>query len=523
ITMTRLEGMAPACLAGRLGMSYAAFMKRRSRAEKRLVAAMRDRDRTAAEVAAGYFDAWRDGDLGGMREFVADPPADFAAQHRALSRGLLVNTIALEPRPVAATGRDAAQADFTVTRSLAGHGQWSFRSVLRLGRVDGRWRVLWTPSTLYPGLKGGGKWALRQVRVPALKLAARDGKALPEDGPLAPYLAGIIGGLDEDTDQIAWAVELSDGGGPPRQVKLFGVEKGKTIRTTLDRDLQAAAEKAVEAAPGQAAIVAVRPSNGEVLAVADELGGMGAFVGLYPPGSTFKVVTAGALAADGAGAGTGADCPASVVTAQRTIHNDEDHALGRTTLRGAFAASCNTTFARLAVERLGAAKLAASARRFGFGAPIAPGVDASRGSFPDPGNGAELAEAAIGQGRVQASPLLMATVAAAVADGSWRAPRLVPAKLVRAGGGEAPRPRPVPGTAALRTMMRAVVAEGTAAGAGLPDGTAGKTGTAEFGGGTHAWFIGYRDEVAFAVFVSAGGSGPRVAAPLAARFLRAAR
>ncbi len=59
----------------------------------------------------------------------------------------------------------------------------------------------------------------------------------------------------------------------------------------------------------------------------------------------------------------------------------------------------------------------------------------------------------------------------------------------------------MPGAAALRTMMRAVVTSGTAAGAGLPGGTAGKTGTAEFADGTHAWFIGYRDDVAFAVFV----------------------
>jgi hypothetical protein len=482
----------------------------------------RGRNGTAAEVAAAYFAAWRDGDLEDMRELVAGPPADFAAQHRTLSRGLRVTTITLEPRPVVASGRDAARAEFTVTRSLAGHGEWSFRSVLRLGRVDGRWRVLWSPSTLYPGLKGKGAWSLGEVRVAAVRPAARDGEALPEDGLLAPYLTEIIANLDEEADQTGWAIELRDGDGPLRLVKVFGVKKARTIRTTLDRRLQAAAEKAVTATPDQAAIVAVQPSSGEILAVADGLGGLGTFTGLYPPGSTFKVVTAGALVADGADVGTGADCPASVVTAQRTIRNDEDHALGRTTLRGAFAASCNTTFARLGVERLGAAKLAASARRFGFGARIAPGVGAAQGSFPDPGSGAELAEAAIGQGRVQASPLLMATVAAAVADGSWRAPRLLPEKAIREVGGGVPDPRPVPGTPALGTMMRAVVTEGTAAGAGLPDAVAGKTGTAEFGGGSHAWFIGYRADVAFAVFVSAGGSGPKVAAPLAARFLKAA-
>jgi cell division protein FtsI/penicillin-binding protein 2 len=76
----------------------------------------------------------------------------------------------------------------------------------------------------------------------------------------------------------------------------------------------------------------------------------------------------------------------------------------------------------------------------------------------------------------------------------------------------------------LRTLMRQVVTEGTAAPAGLPGKVAGKTGTAEFGTGdplpTHAWFIGFRGDLAFAVVVEDGGVGGRVAAPTAARFLR---
>ncbi len=72
-------------------------------------------------------------------------------------------------------------------------------------------------------------------------------------------------------------------------------------------------------------------------------------------------------------------------------------------------------------------------------------------------------------------------------------------------------------------MMAAVVTSGTAMGAKLPAGTAGKTGTAEYGGGakppTHAWFIGYRGDLAFAIIVEGGGIGGSVAAPLAATFL----
>ena len=77
--------------------------------------------------------------------------------------------------------------------------------------------------------------------------------------------------------------------------------------------------------------------------------------------------------------------------------------------------------------------------------------------------------------------------------------------------------------ATLRTLMRQVVTEGTAADAGLPGKVGGKTGTAEFGTGdplpTHAWFIGFRGDLAFAVVVEDGGVGGRDAAPVAARFL----
>lgn len=70
--------------------------------------------------------------------------------------------------------------------------------------------------------------------------------------------------------------------------------------------------------------------------------------------------------------------------------------------------------------------------------------------------------------------------------------------------------------------MGAAVSRGTAAGAGLPPDTAGKTGTAEVvDGGDHAWFIGYRGSLAFAVFVRHGGAGGTIAAPIAARFLNA--
>ncbi|MFD0890340.1 penicillin-binding transpeptidase domain-containing protein, partial [Streptosporangium algeriense] len=78
---------------------------------------------------------------------------------------------------------------------------------------------------------------------------------------------------------------------------------------------------------------------------------------------------------------------------------------------------------------------------------------------------------------------------------------------------------------ALRALMPAVVVEGTASAVSFPSGTAGKTGTAEYGTGkeppSHAWFIGYRGDLAFSVVVEGGGAGSKVAAPVAARFLKA--
>ena len=111
-------------------------------------------------------------------------------------------------------------------------------------------------------------------------------------------------------------------------------------------------------------------------------------------------------------------------------------------------------------------------------------------------------------------------MAAAIEDGTWRPPLLVtnPAPQQTA--------RPHKLSAAildtLRPMMRAVVTSGTAAGVGFPAGVYGKTGTAQYGTGTHShgWFIGYRGDLAFAVLVEGGGFGANSAGPVANAFLR---
>ncbi|MCY1018752.1 penicillin-binding transpeptidase domain-containing protein [Pyxidicoccus sp. MSG2] len=302
----------------------------------------------------------------------------------------------------------------------------------------------------------------------------------------------------------------------------FEGKQGTPLTTTLRPALQTAAEAALEGVAQPAALVAVDSESGAVLAIASRPLSQPlhrALTGRYPPGSTFKVVTAEALLARGMDVNAPAPCPPTVAVKGKTFRNFEDEALGATTLRGAFAHSCNTAFVLLSAS-LGGEALGEAARRFGFDVEYHPGLPSSGGTFPAPRDAVELAAAAIGQGRVLATPLHLASVAAAAESGRWRAPYLVTDL------DDGPSASLADGTrGALSLLMRAVVTEGTGrAAVGVPA-LAGKTGTAEFGTvpplPTHAWFIGFRNGIAFAVLVEGGGVGGRVAAPIAARFAAA--
>ncbi|GAA2402592.1 hypothetical protein GCM10010191_07640 [Actinomadura vinacea] len=244
-------------------------------------------------VSRDYFAAWRSGSLNGMAELVADPPHDFVEQHRALSRGLTVVSVGLAPGPLVPRSPDRAHQEFTVTRNLGGRLTWTFRSTLELGLVKDRWRILWRPATLHPALTGPAVWTLAETEAAPAAFTDRKGRALPDTGLLQPYIAALSENFgDTENDTSGRAVDVVEGGGgPPRRLAVFGAEGAERIRTTLDRGVQDAAEKTISG--GTAALVAVRPSTGEVLAVADRLGGSNAFLGSYPPGSSFKVISGG--------------------------------------------------------------------------------------------------------------------------------------------------------------------------------------------------------------------------------------
>ncbi len=291
----------------------------------------------------------------------------------------------------------------------------------------------------------------------------------------------------------------------------------EAARTTLDIDVQAAVETVIATAPEPAAVVVIDVATGGIRGVASRpLEGFDrALGGLYPPGSTFKVVTAAALLGKGVTPLQVVDCPEEIVVGGRRFTNAGEQGLGQIPFVDAFAFSCNTTFAPLATALLDEGELAAAAAGFGFGITPDLSLAASTPLFPEPVDDAEEAAAAIGQGRVLASPLHLATVAAAVAGGGWQRPSL----LV----GDPPQRTPLAPEVAtgLADLMLRVVAYGTGTAAAVEgEEVRGKTGTAEYetgsGLGAHAWFIGYWEGYSFAVLVEGGGGGGTVAAPLAA-------
>jgi cell division protein FtsI/penicillin-binding protein 2 len=295
------------------------------------------------------------------------------------------------------------------------------------------------------------------------------------------------------------------------------------VTITLDQRIQAAADAALNGVTKPAALVAVDTATGEVRAVASRpLNGFNrAISGRYPPGSTFKIVTTTAALSSGSTPATTITCPAALKLGGRTFHNFEGEATGTIDFRTAFAKSCNNAFVQLA-ERAGTPALERAAQLFGFNVKYSTGLPGFHASYPHPKDVVELAASSIGQARVEASPVHMASVAAAAATGQWRPPVIV------RGVTNAVNVPPIPAgiDATLHDFMATVVQRGTGTAAAVPGRQVfGKTGTAQFGNTdpapTHAWFVGYTGNLAFAVIVEGGGVGGRVAAPLAANFIRA--
>lgn len=498
---------------------------------------------TPAETAQRFAAAWQAGDKAAMAKELAKPQ-QLGAYDQQRS-GLAVERTSIRLGPVA-EGDDSARVPYTATLALKNIGEWSYEGQIDLVVADRAWKVDWKPATLHPSMTAGQTFQIKTRWPGRAEITDADGDRI-DDGTAGGSVQQLVGFLDKATKKdvaklgSAYKVGQAVGRGglqetfqerlagtPSTDIQLGGKtlktiegSKGEPVQTTLDPQVQAAAVGAVKDMEKPTSMVAIKPSTGEILAVVNNRGGFNrALDGRYPPGSTFKAVTAIGLLAAGMSPQDRVTCPKNANVGGLPIRNSDNEAFGSLSFLDSFAHSCNTTFAPLAHSKLGADKLLDAAEDVGFNQPLNIGVPAAKASFPKADSDSELAAEAFGQAKITASPLSMASVAAAIADGTWRPPTLVPSLKQKA----AERKLPDGVKEQLHAMMAAVVTKGTAKSAGLPAGTHGKTGTAEYGTGeklpSHAWFMGFKGDVAFAVVVEGGGGGGKVAAPVAATFLK---
>jgi peptidoglycan glycosyltransferase len=423
---------------------------------------------------------------------------------------------------------------------------------------------------VFPGMLRGEELT-REMRMPRrATIRARDGTVIAkgEDretdlDPLASEIVGRIGPPPaERADELAergvpqgapvgltglerqFDVELA--GTPGGELKagarvLASAEprRGHSVRTTIDPDVQLAAVEALAGRYG--GVAAVRPRTGEVLGLAGV-----AFSAPQPPGSVFKIITlAGAVDAKVVKRDEVFPVQTAATLEGIELQNANGESCGGSLIQS-FAHSCNSVFAPLGAE-LGARRLVATAEHFGFNED--PGLaGAARSTIPAAGEiGDDLAvgSSAIGQGKVLATPLQMALVAATIGEHGIRPhPTLLK-------GDDPDTVRAVPASVArfVGRSMRAVVTGGTGVGAAI-DGVevAGKTGTAELRTtviqdpvpetgdetpppeddptDTDAWFAAYapagHPRIAVCVLLIAQGAGGEVAAPAARHVIEAA-
>jgi cell division protein FtsI/penicillin-binding protein 2 len=376
---------------------------------------------------------------------------------------------------------------------------------------------------------------------------------IPDELPLAPnrdFARAVLGSVGDATEEI---IKESEGtikpgdrvgvsglqaaydeqlrGVPGLAVTIEPVEGGEgRVAITLDPATQLRAEAALADITDLAsAIVAIKPSTGEVLAAASGPGSEGyntATLGQYPPGSTMKIATSLAMLRAGTTPDSTLPCTPTINVEGREFQNVPGYpasALGDAVpFRTIFANSCNTAFIAqhqaITQQQLhdAAASLGLGVEAKGFGAA------GTMGDVPADASGTEHAASMIGQGQVLATPLAMATVAASVSAGHTVSPWLVKPSDEKAAGtpsGDLTADE----AATLRDLMGGVVREGSATVLQDVPGIVGaKTGTAQFGDGTkaHVWMVAIANDLAAVVFIEEGELGSTTAGPVMHEFLK---
>jgi cell division protein FtsI/penicillin-binding protein 2 len=358
--------------------------------------------------------------------------------------------------------------------------------------------------------------------------------ALRKNG--VPYLPGTTvgdSGLQQTFQQKLTGtpqteVVIQRDGAIVEVLKRFKGTRGKSVTTTLDSSVQIAADDAVAKISNSAAIVAVQPSTGRILAVASNkpsgMPELQPLTGRYQPGQAFTIVSSAAILAASrvpvTPDSTVSCSPTSYVNGHTFANDPPEQALGgRATFQKDFAYGCSTAFVGLSLY-LNSAQLSEFAAKFGVGGWQLPLSSYFAGTIGQPSGEADLAADTIGEGDVEMSPLGMALAAAMVDSGRWHPPSLVPGEQDPGNASEhAMSPQVV---SDLRDLMHRTVTSGAGRAANVGGDVFGQLGNASYGVDNLriSWFVGYQGSgIAFAV-VELSKSAAKSAAPLAGSFLR---
>ncbi|MFF4254372.1 penicillin-binding transpeptidase domain-containing protein [Streptomyces sp. NPDC001663] len=401
-------------------------------------------------------------------------------------------------------------------------------------KETGKPQVDWHSSVVHPDLKDGDTLVTGESGTPPVKAYDRDGGELTT----AKYasLGPVLDGLREKYGKTAGGkagIELQVVRGKASQKAklsdktLLTMSKGTPgkVKTTLSPTFQAAAERQV-AAKARSSVVVIRPSTGEILAVANNSRSFNvAFQGSLAPGSTMKVVTSTMLFEKGlVKPDQSHPCPKTYKLAGWTFHNDDDSEIKQGSFKLAFGASCNNAFINFA-PKLSNSDLTKEAQQvYGLGLNNwAIGVPTFDGSIPVQ-SGAQMGASLIGQGGVRMNPLNMASVSATVESGVFRQPYLVSPDVDHRTLAKASRTMSAQTQGWLKEVMRYTAGYGTASKAmsGVYGDVGAKTGSAEVDGQKkpNGWFTAYRGDLAAAGVVQAGGHGGDTAGPIVAALLK---
>jgi len=510
-------------------------------------------EQDAGQITTAFLQAWQAGNFSQAASYTDHPAAAQAAlvtyrkylHLKKLTAGSATptGTATASPSPVASASEVAASGtresvSYTVNATVATSdaanalsGTWRYHSslVAYQQRNSPGWFIAWAPDVLGPNLTPSTHLAAISVapQVTGVNDASGNDITSYQDAGLTNIASLLEKAAPPGQGSPGLYVEIETASGKAvqnSQAAVIAPNNIPSLATTIDPKAEAAARSAVGARK-DSSMVAIQPSTGKILAIANNAGFNDfALTAKVAPGSTMKVITSAALFNAGVlSPSTGVACPGAYTVQGITYHNDNGESQPPSTpFVTDFATSCNNAFSTQWPHLSG--KLASTAKDyFGLNQKWSIGISTLSASYfnaPSDASGSELAQEAFGEGQLTASPLAMASVAATVDAGMFRQPILVP-------GTKQATATALPAATddGLKQLMQAVVTSGTAASVGFGPGVYAKTGTADIKGQEqpNSWLIAFdpAKDVAVACLVVNAGYGAQFAGPEVKSFLDA--